>query len=73
MERELDGEIQRLESEAIVAMKRYGLEIEQLSPEQNEAWYDDVERSYPSLLGTVLDRDIFEKISTILKERRSKR
>jgi TRAP-type C4-dicarboxylate transport system substrate-binding protein len=73
MERELDGEIQRLEGEAIAAMKRYGLEIEQLSPEQDQAWYDDVERSYPALLGTALDRDTFEKISAILKTRRSKR
>ncbi|MDR0758718.1 MAG: TRAP transporter substrate-binding protein DctP [Treponema sp.] len=70
IERELDGEIQRLENEAIDTMKRYGLEIKQLSPAQDQAWYDDVERSYPALLGTALDRDMFEKISAILKERR---
>jgi TRAP-type C4-dicarboxylate transport system substrate-binding protein len=73
IEREMDGEIQRLEREAISTMTRYGLVTRQLTPEQNQAWYTDVERSYPVMLGTTLDRDIFEKIDTILKNYRSRR
>jgi TRAP-type C4-dicarboxylate transport system substrate-binding protein len=73
IEREMDGEIQRLEREAISTMTRYGLTIQQLTPQQNQAWYDDVERSYPAMLGTTLDRNIFGRIDTILKAYRSKR
>ncbi|MDR1353095.1 MAG: TRAP transporter substrate-binding protein DctP [Treponema sp.] len=73
IEREMDGEIQRLEREAISTMIRYGLRIQQLTPEQDQVWYDDVERSYPAMLGTTLDRDIFGRIDTILKNYRSRR
>jgi TRAP-type C4-dicarboxylate transport system substrate-binding protein len=73
IEREMDGEIQRLEREAVSTMTRYGLITQQLSPEQNQAWYDDVERSYEAMLGTTLNRDIFGKIDGILKTYRGKR
>jgi TRAP-type C4-dicarboxylate transport system substrate-binding protein len=73
IEREMNGEIQRLEKEAISTMTKYGLVTQQLTPEQNRAWYDDVERSYPAMLGTTLDRNIFEKIDVILKAHRGKR
>jgi TRAP-type C4-dicarboxylate transport system substrate-binding protein len=73
IEREMDGEIQRLEREAISTMARYGLTTLQLTPQQDQVWYDDVERSYPAMLGTTLNRNIFEKIDTILKAHRGKR
>jgi hypothetical protein len=69
----MDGEIQRLEREAISTMTRYGLTTLQLTPQQDQVWYDDVERSYPAMLGTTLNRNIFERIDTILKAHRSKR
>jgi TRAP-type C4-dicarboxylate transport system substrate-binding protein len=73
IEQEMNGEIQRLERDAISTMTRYGLTIQQLTPEQDQVWYDDVERSYPAMLGTTLDRDIFGRIDTILKNYRSRR
>jgi TRAP-type C4-dicarboxylate transport system substrate-binding protein len=73
IEREMDGEIQRLEREAIAVMTRYGLVTQQLTPQQNQAWYDDVERSYPAMLGTTLDRNLFGRIDAILKAYRSGR
>jgi TRAP-type C4-dicarboxylate transport system substrate-binding protein len=73
IEREMDGEIQRLERDAISTMTRYGLITQQLTPEQDRVWYDDVERSYPAMLGTTLDRDIFGRIEAILKNYRSRR
>jgi TRAP-type C4-dicarboxylate transport system substrate-binding protein len=73
IERELDGEIQRLEAEAITTMTRYGLKTNQSSPQQIQLWYDDLERAVPALLGTTFDRDTYNKIDTILKASRSKR
>jgi TRAP-type C4-dicarboxylate transport system substrate-binding protein len=73
IEQEMNGEIQRLEREAISTMTKYGLVTLQLTPEQSQTWYDDVERSYSAMLGTTLDRNIFGKIDTILKAHRGKR
>jgi TRAP-type C4-dicarboxylate transport system substrate-binding protein len=73
IEREMNGEIQKLEAEAINTMTRYGLVTQQLTPQQNQAWYDDVERSYPAMFGTTLDRNTFVKIDAILKAYRSRR
>jgi TRAP-type C4-dicarboxylate transport system substrate-binding protein len=73
IEREMNGEIQRLEAEAISTMTRYGLVTHQLTAQQNQIWYDDVEHSYPAMIGTTMDRSTFERIDAILKAYRSKR
>jgi TRAP-type C4-dicarboxylate transport system substrate-binding protein len=73
LEAELDTSIQRLEADAITTMKNYGLIINELSPAQEQIWYDDVARVLPSLLGSAFNREIYERIETLLKAYRSGR
>jgi TRAP-type C4-dicarboxylate transport system substrate-binding protein len=73
IEQEIDTSIFRLENEAIEAMKKYGLTINQVDSRQEQEWYADAARAMPSLLGTTFDRDIYEKINTILANYRNGR
>jgi TRAP-type C4-dicarboxylate transport system substrate-binding protein len=71
LERDLDTSIQELEASAIGTMKDYGLIINELSPAQAQLWHDDVNRVIPSLLGTTFNRALYEKIDSLLKDRRA--
>ncbi|MDR2535312.1 MAG: TRAP transporter substrate-binding protein DctP [Treponema sp.] len=70
---EIDASITQLEAEAVQTMKRHGLVVNQVSPEQSQIWYSDMERAIDSLLGTVFDRDTYKKVQLILTDYRSKR
>jgi len=67
---ELDASISQLEADAITTMKSYGLVINTPEAAQMQLWYDESERIIPSLLGTAFDRDIYNRILALLKERR---
>ncbi|MDR2094088.1 MAG: TRAP transporter substrate-binding protein DctP [Treponema sp.] len=73
LEREMDSSIMKLENDAIAAMTKYGLAVNTLSPEQEYLWYQDIGRAVPSLFGSTMDRNLYEKIETILKNFRGKR
>ncbi|GHV18096.1 hypothetical protein FACS189493_6930 [Spirochaetia bacterium] len=74
LERELDVAIPQMEADVIRTMQSYGLVINQLTPAQEQLWYDDVTRVIPSLLGTTtLDRVIYGRIETILQAHRARR
>ncbi|MDR3145108.1 MAG: TRAP transporter substrate-binding protein DctP, partial [Treponema sp.] len=73
LEAELDSSIQQLEAEAVATMRRYGLIINELSPAQEQLWFDDVNRVIPSLLDTALNREIYNRIETLLRTHRSGR
>ena len=68
---EIGASISRLENDAIRTMTNYGLVVNQISQEQQQIWYNDVERVMPSLLGSTFDRDIYRKIEDILRRYRS--
>ncbi|MDR2073352.1 MAG: TRAP transporter substrate-binding protein DctP [Spirochaetaceae bacterium] len=67
MEAELDRSVQNFETEVIQSMVRYGLVINQINPEQERIWYADANRTLPSLIGTIFDRDLYNRISAMLK------
>jgi TRAP-type C4-dicarboxylate transport system substrate-binding protein len=67
VEAELDRSIQDFEAEVIQTMVNYGLVINQVSPEQEEVWYADANRVIPSLVGKVFDRDMYNRISGLLR------
>lgn len=73
IERELDTSFVQLEREAIATMTRYGLVINEISPQQEQIWYSDVEKAMPSLIGTTFNREFYEKIDRILKDVRNRR
>ncbi|MDR3146271.1 MAG: TRAP transporter substrate-binding protein DctP [Treponema sp.] len=70
---ELDLSILELEERAIATMIRNGLTVNNLSPEQEQLWYNETERALPGLLGATFDRDIYQKIDAILKNHRNGR
>jgi TRAP-type C4-dicarboxylate transport system substrate-binding protein len=73
IEEELDISIQRLEEEVIGTMSKYGLVVNQISPEQEKIWYDDVERAIPSLVGSTFDRNTYQQIESLLRTYRNRR
>jgi TRAP-type C4-dicarboxylate transport system substrate-binding protein len=70
-ELELDASIQKLEEDIIVTMRQYGLVVNQISPAQEQLWYDDGNRVVPTLLGSTFDREIYRRIEAILRDRRA--
>jgi TRAP-type C4-dicarboxylate transport system substrate-binding protein len=71
--REIDASIDKLESTAVNTMLRYGLVNKQLSPEQELAWYTDIEAAMPTLLGNgTFDQALYDRISGILRRYRSR-
>jgi TRAP-type C4-dicarboxylate transport system substrate-binding protein len=70
MERDIERSIINLESETISTMARYGLQINQLSPQQTQEWYDDTARYENRLVGSVFNREYYQRISSILAEYR---
>jgi len=72
-ESELDRAIIGLESEMIKTMGNYGLVVNQLSPQQEQLWYNEIGRTMPSLIGTMFDRGIYGRIEAILRDYRSRR
>ncbi|MDR1144059.1 MAG: TRAP transporter substrate-binding protein DctP [Spirochaetaceae bacterium] len=67
VEAELDRSVQDFEAEVIQTMVNYGLVINRVSPEQEKVWYADANRVIPSLMGKVFDRDIYNRISGLLR------
>jgi TRAP-type C4-dicarboxylate transport system substrate-binding protein len=73
LEVELDTSIQQLEETAITTMKNYGLRINEMTPLQEQLWFDDATRIIPSLLGSTFNRELYERIDALLKTHRNGR
>jgi TRAP-type C4-dicarboxylate transport system substrate-binding protein len=71
--RELDRSMTQLEDDMVDTMKQYGLVVHQVSPQQAQVWYDDTARAMPSLLESTFDRDLYQRIDSILKDYRNRR
>jgi TRAP-type C4-dicarboxylate transport system substrate-binding protein len=70
---DIEASLLKLENDAISTMTRHGLKTNQITPQQQQLWYEDVQRALPGLLGTTFDRSTFNKIDGILKNYRSRR
>jgi TRAP-type C4-dicarboxylate transport system substrate-binding protein len=72
LEAELDTSVKQLEDEVIQTFVKYGLVINQVSPEQEQQWYADINRAMPSLVGTVFDKAMYDRIEALLRSRRGR-
>jgi TRAP-type C4-dicarboxylate transport system substrate-binding protein len=73
MEKEIEASISSLEAEAISTMVRYGLQINEPTPQQMQEWYDDTAGFENRLTGgnsPVFNREFYLKINNILAEYR---
>ena len=50
------------EDEAVNVMKEYGLQVNDLSPEQTEEWNNLVESMYPLIRGNIVQKEIFDRV-----------
>jgi TRAP-type C4-dicarboxylate transport system substrate-binding protein len=71
-EAELDRSIRELEADMVKTMENYGLKVNQLSSQQEQLWYDEIGKSMPSLIGSMFDRGVYERIEALLREHRNR-
>jgi TRAP-type C4-dicarboxylate transport system substrate-binding protein len=71
IEANLDRRVLELEDSVISTMEEYGLVINAISGEQEKLWYADFQRSIPSLVGTIFDREMYNRISAMLEKSRA--
>ena len=72
-EADLDRVVREQEREMIAIMENHGLRVNQLSPEQEQQWYDEMGRVTPQLVGTLFDRGIYNRIEAMLRDFRNRR
>ena len=61
-DRTLQNDIDR----AIQTMTRAGLRVNRPTAAQEQLWFGEIERALPNLLGTVYDRDLYNRINNTL-------
>jgi TRAP-type C4-dicarboxylate transport system substrate-binding protein len=71
LEQNISSSIQGLENGAIKTMQNYGLVIHNITPPQEQLWYEDMERVMPSLFGTTFDRNLYGRVDALLKRYRA--
>jgi TRAP-type C4-dicarboxylate transport system substrate-binding protein len=72
-ELELDKTVRKFEEDMIKTMGNHGLKVNQLTPAQEQLWYDEIDRAMPSMVGTFFDRGFYNRIQAILREHRNRR
>lgn len=73
LERNIVSSTASLEADAISAMTRYGLVINELNSQQVQEWYNEIARYENNLIGganPLFDRAYYQRIKTILDEYR---
>jgi TRAP-type C4-dicarboxylate transport system substrate-binding protein len=70
---EFDASIQKTVSDAVQTMRRAGLTVNNPSTAQEQQWYNEIEKVTPELLRTTYDRDLYNRISTIVTRVRGSR
>jgi TRAP-type C4-dicarboxylate transport system substrate-binding protein len=73
MEKGLDTSVQELEAEVLGTMRQYGLVVNQLSPAQEQLWFDDGKSVVPALMGTPLNQAMYRRIENLLNTHRAGR
>ena len=68
---EFDNSMPRTETEAITSMSRYGLTVNRLTQVQDDLWRREMDKTMPSLVGSIFDRDIYQRMNVILERARS--
>ncbi|MDR2483306.1 MAG: TRAP transporter substrate-binding protein DctP [Treponema sp.] len=68
-----DSTMSQTVANAITAMSRSGLKVNHITEANQNLWRTEVQKAVPSLLGTVFDRDVYQKIGEVLDRRRNGR
>jgi TRAP-type C4-dicarboxylate transport system substrate-binding protein len=68
---EFDASVVRTEANAIAAMGRDGLSVNKPNQTQQDMWSNDMKNTIPLVIGPIFDRDLYERINSILEKARS--
>jgi TRAP-type C4-dicarboxylate transport system substrate-binding protein len=63
---EFDSTLPRTVNDAVQTMTRSGLRVNKATAAQEQQWYAEVERATANLLGSTFDRDLYQRVSSIL-------
>lgn len=63
--------IRQLEDEAIEAMKDYGLEVHDVTPEIATMWRQEIQAAHPRLLGSSIPEGIYNEVVVLLEAYRA--
>lgn len=64
----LAPDLVKADSQAIDVMKKYGLKINQVTPQAEEQWTDLLNKTFAGLVGKMYDRSSFDLVSKYLAE-----
>jgi TRAP-type C4-dicarboxylate transport system substrate-binding protein len=65
--------IRGLETEAIDAMVKRGLQIQKLTPQAEQEWQQMAEKFYPKIRGTIVPADLFDEVRRLVMEYRAQK
>jgi TRAP-type transport system periplasmic protein len=68
---EFDASEVKTEANAIAAMGKDGLSVNRPNQTQQDMWSNDLKNTMPSLVGPIFDRDLFNRLNSILEKARS--
>ena len=63
--------IRAIETEAIAAMVKRGLQVQTLTPEARREWRHTVEKFYPKIRGKLVPADLFDEVNRLVLEYRA--
>jgi TRAP-type C4-dicarboxylate transport system substrate-binding protein len=74
---EIEASLLKLENDAVTNMTRHGLKTHQITVQQQQLWYNEIQQALPKLLGNgpdkPFDRTTFSKIERILRNYRGRK
>lgn len=68
-----EPQIRKLETDAIDAMVKRGLQIQKLTPQAEQEWQQTAEKFYPKIRGTLVPADLFDEVRNLVKEYRAQK
>jgi len=68
---EFDASEVKTEASAIASMGKDGLSVNRPNKTQQDMWTNDINNTLPSLVGSIFDRDLFNRLTSILDKARS--
>ena len=69
--KEIRAHSRKESDESVVAMKKRGLTVDELTPEQEAKWRAAAEEIYPDLRGRIVPAEIFDEVKRLLQEYRA--
>jgi TRAP-type C4-dicarboxylate transport system substrate-binding protein len=70
---EFTPQIRKLETDAIDAMVKNGLQIQKLTPQAEQEWQQTAEKFYPKIRGTIVPADLFDEVKRLVMEYRAQK